>query len=117
METATVGAKKIVLSFIEAMNNEDFKKAREYVNDNLEFAGVMGTRNGAESYFKDMEKMKFKYDIKKAFEDGDDVCLFYDINMSGKIIFSSGWYKLMNGKISSFKVIFDPRPLLEKKDE
>jgi len=58
--------------------------------------------------------MKFKYDIKKAFADSDDVCLLYDINMGSATLFCSGWYKIAANKITWFKVIFDPRPLLEK---
>jgi hypothetical protein len=45
----------------------------------------MGTRHGADAYFADMGKMKFKYEIKKTFADG---------------------------KIREFRVLFDPRPLL-----
>jgi limonene-1,2-epoxide hydrolase len=107
-------AKAIVLAFLKAMNDEDFKTAKQYVNDDLKFIGVMGIRDGGEVYIADMEKMKFKYDIKKIFEDVNDVSVFYDINMGGTTIFSSGWYQLSGGKISSIKVIFDPRPLLEK---
>ena len=108
-------AKTTVLSFIEAMNDEDFDKAREYVSDDLQFIGVLGTRNGAAAYFEDMKKMKFKYDIKKAFADGDDVCLLYDIDMGKATIFTCGWYQLAGGKISTFRVVFDPRPVLEAK--
>lgn len=112
------GAKEVVLAFINAMNDEDFGKARNYVTHDLVFVGVMGTRNGADNYFNDMKKMKFKYNIKKTFVDGDnDVCLFYDIDMGGVTIFSCGWYQLENGKIKSFKVVFDPRPLLEDGDK
>jgi len=114
MET-TISASKTVKSFLKALNDEDFKTARKYVNDDLKFIGIMGTRDDADTYISDMEKMKFKYDIKKIFEDENDVSVFYDINMSGPTIFSSGWYHLKNDKISTIKVIFDPRPLLEKK--
>jgi len=115
--TTTGVAKAIVLAFLKAMNEEDFKTAKQYVNDDLKFIGVMGTRDGGGVYIADMEKMKFKYDIKKIFEDVNDVSVFYDINMGGATIFSSGWYQLSGGKISSIKVIFDPRPLLEKSDK
>jgi len=47
-----------VLSFIDALNNEDFKSARKLTTDDLRFEGVMGTREGADAYFADMEKMK-----------------------------------------------------------
>ena len=107
-------AKEVVLAFINALNNEDFITAAHCLDKDMIFDGVLGHRDGAESYLNDMKKMKFKYKIQKAFEDGNDVCLLYDIDMSGISIFTCGWYHLQNGKIKSFKVVFDPRPLLEK---
>jgi hypothetical protein len=101
-----------VLSFLTALNDEDFKEARKYVTDDMKFDGVMGSRNGADDYFRDMENMRLKYDIKKAFVDETDVCILSEINMSGKNIFVCSWYKLEDGKISSLKVVFDPRPVL-----
>jgi limonene-1,2-epoxide hydrolase len=111
-----ISPKHIVTSFITALNHEDFIVAKSYVSDDMKFTGVMGSRDGAESYFSDMERMRLKYDIKKVFEDGNDICIFYDITMSGIKIFSCGWYHIKEDKISSFRVIFDPRPLLEEKD-
>jgi len=110
-----LSTRELVNAFIEALNEEDFATARNYVQDDFSFDGVMGKRNSADAYFKDMEKMRFKYDIKKTFADGDDVCLLYDINMQGTTIFTCGWYKVKDGKIQSLKVVFDPRPILDKK--
>ena len=58
-------AKDTVLAFLKAVTSQEFDTAREYVTDDLKFIGVMGTRDGADVYFKGMERMKFKYDIKK----------------------------------------------------
>jgi hypothetical protein len=102
-----------VLDFIQAMNAEDFDAAREFVSDDLKFIGVLGSRDDAEAYFGDMKKMKFKYEVRKAIADDDDVCLFYDINMGKVTTFSCGWYHIRNGKIDTIRVLFDPRPLLE----
>ncbi|MDQ3847085.1 MAG: nuclear transport factor 2 family protein [Bacteroidota bacterium] len=116
MKTAIIkneNTKEVVLSFIHALNTEDFKAARNYVSDDLKFIGVLGTREGAEAYFQDMERMKLKYDIKKVFVDDHDVCLFYDIAIAGVTVFSCGWYHLENEKISWFRVVFDPRPIIE----
>lgn len=110
-------AKETVLLFIKALNEEDFNIAEKYVTTDLTFIGVLGSRHGAEAYFKDMRQMKLKYEIKKAFADGDDVCLLYDILIQGKTIFASGWYRLVNNRINSFQVVFDPRPLLENVDK
>ncbi|WP_421943484.1 nuclear transport factor 2 family protein [Pedobacter sp.] len=104
--------KVVVNDFINALNKEDFDTARQQLADDVTFKGVMGERNGADVYIEDMRKMKFKYDVKKSFVNGQDVCLWYDINMGEKTIFSAGWYKLEADKIKSFEVLFDPRPLL-----
>ncbi|MGM9475732.1 nuclear transport factor 2 family protein [Pedobacter sp. GSP4] len=104
--------KVVVLDFIKALNAEDFDLARQQLHDDMTFKGVMGERHGAETYIGDMEKMKFKYDIKKVFVDGEEVSLWYDIKMGQKTIFAAGWYKVEAEKIKSFQVIFDPRPIL-----
>lgn len=106
-------AMNAVLSCVKAINDLDFKTARKYVRADMVFRGVLGARDGAEAYFADMEKMQLKYDIRKAFVDRADVCLLYDLTMEGKIIFCCGWYHVEDGKITSLKVVFDPRPILE----
>lgn len=107
-------AKDIVLTFISALNNEDFEAARACLAEDMAFDGVMGKRDSAESYIADMKKMKFKYNVHKAFEDKNDVCVLYDIDMSGEAtIFTCGWYQLSYEKIKKLKVVFDPRPLLK----
>jgi len=113
--TAVKNSEQVVLDCINAINNEDFAAARRLVTDDMTFDGVLGSRQGADAYFKDMEKMRLKYKVRKSFVKGDDVCLLYDTDMSGQKIFVCGWYHLENGKIASLKVVFDPRPVLEKK--
>lgn len=104
--------KDIVLTFLDALNNEDFKTVRHYLNDDMIFNGVLGHREGADTYVEDMKKMKFKYRILKAFADGEDVCVLYDIDMSGETIYTAGWYKVRDNKIKSLRVVFDPRPIV-----
>ncbi|MCZ4242749.1 nuclear transport factor 2 family protein [Pedobacter punctiformis] len=105
-------AKVVVLDFLNALNTENFDLAKEQLDENMTFKGVMGERTGADNYINDMKKMKFKYNIQKLFADDHEVSVFFDINMGEKTIFSSGWYTLENEKIKSIKVLFDPRPLL-----
>jgi hypothetical protein len=62
-----------------------------------------------------MERMRPKYTVKKAFAEGGDVCVLYDLAISGATIFGCGWYRVENGRIRSLTVLFDPSPLLEKK--
>lgn len=108
-------SKEIVLSFLNAMNKEDFNEAKSHLNENFTFKGPLGTRNGSEIYISEMKKMKFKYEIDIVFANENDVCVIYNIDMFGKDkILNCGLYHLENDKISSLKVIFDPRPALEK---
>jgi limonene-1,2-epoxide hydrolase len=113
---STRNAKEVVMAFLKSMNDQDFKAARKYVIDDLSFVGVLGTRDSKEAYFKDMEQMRARYDIKKAFVDDNDVCVLYDISFgsSPASLFTCGWYHLQEGKISSIRVVFDPRPLLQQ---
>lgn len=111
-----ISAKEAVISFVEALNNEDFDLARSFAADDMTFTGVLGSRNNADEYFNDMRNMKLKYKILKAFEAENDVCLLYDLTISGLTIFGCGWYKVENGKIKSLKVLFDPRPVLVKSE-
>ncbi|SIS00857.1 SnoaL-like domain-containing protein [Mucilaginibacter lappiensis] len=117
MVELTRNSKEVVLAFIDAMNKEDFAIARKYLATDMTFKGVLGARDGAEAYMNDMEKMKFKYDLKKTIAEGDDVCLFYDIDMGRVTVFGCGWYQVKGGKISSFRVIFDPRLVLEQSNK
>jgi hypothetical protein len=105
--------KEIVLKFIECLNNENFQEARALLKDDMTFEGVMGSRNGADNYIAVMSEMKLKYHIIEVMTNDSDVALFYDISMDGIDIFSAGWYRTCDEKIRGFKVVFDPRPLLE----
>jgi limonene-1,2-epoxide hydrolase len=106
-------AKEVVLSFVNAINREDFAAARRLASDDLSFVGVLGSRDSADAYFQDMQRMRLKYDVKKVFADGDDVCLLCDLSIAGQTIFLCSWYRVERGKIRSLRVLFDPRPLLD----
>ncbi|MCF3111334.1 nuclear transport factor 2 family protein [Niabella sp. CC-SYL272] len=106
-------ATTVVSQFIGDLNNENFSGARNVLHDDFVFEGVLGKREGADLYVKEMSQMKLKYEVLQSFGGGEDVCLWYNIDMNGKKILASGWYHTEAGKIRSFKVVFDPRPLLD----
>jgi hypothetical protein len=56
-------------------------------------------------------------DIDKVFVDGDDVCIIYGLatKVTADKIPTVGEYKVKDGKISSVRAFFDPRPLLSQK--
>lgn len=118
METTAIqNPREVVVGLLRALNDHDYKEARKYANPDMKFDGVLGSRDGAESYFTDMEKMQLEYNIRRIFVEGNDVCVLYDLLIEDEKIFCCGWYTVKDGKISNLKVVFDPRPLLEAQDK
>lgn len=105
-------AGKTAAQFLTALNNEDMAAARALLTSDFKFVGVLGSRDGADVYIEDMGRMKMKYTVHKIFEDGDDACVLCDYIMGDKTVFGCSWYQLKEGKLSSLRVVFDPRPLL-----
>ena len=105
-------AKKVVLAYIKALDNQDYNAARSYMNDRLLIKGPGESFDKPEKLLKILQSSHAKYDVKKAFVDGDDVCLLYDLTSSTPpvTVFMCSWYHVKGGKISSIWTIFDPRP-------
>ncbi|HEY0434272.1 MAG TPA: nuclear transport factor 2 family protein [Chitinophagaceae bacterium] len=114
MTDSIISPRQIVLAFINALNEENFEHARDLVDDDFKFEGVLASRNGAEAYFADMQKMRLKYGVKKVFAEGNDVCVIYEISMEGTNVLTCGLYHVTEGRLDSLRVIFDPRAVLQK---
>jgi limonene-1,2-epoxide hydrolase len=113
-------AKEVVISYLKALNDQDFKAARSYLNDNMTFQAPIASHSSADAYFRENERLRSEYGIKnvlygikKVFVDGDDVCVFFDFNIGSVTLFACGWFQVEDGKISSIRVLFDPRPIVE----
>jgi ketosteroid isomerase-like protein len=116
-----INAKEIVMEYLEAVQRKDFKSARNYVSDNMSYMGPVGfgSFNKAEPYFKYLEHLDLpKLEIKKVFADGHhDVCLLYELNYGTPptTTFVSAWFQVYDGKISSIRLVFDPRPFVQQR--
>jgi hypothetical protein len=110
-------AKEIVMKYFEAITERrDFKTARSYLKDNVSYVSPLNSFDRAEPYLKYNESLHLpKPDIKKVFTDGDDVCLLYDITLTTPppTVFVSAWCHVDGGKISSIRLLFDPRPFVQ----
>jgi hypothetical protein len=116
MDTSRLETKEVVLGLGKALNDENYEAARRYVSDSMKYVGPFGSRDGAEAYLHEIERLHLKFDIQKIFADKKDVCVLYDITVSGITLFACGWFQVEMGKVQSLRVTFDPRPLLEKSD-
>jgi hypothetical protein len=120
-ESSAKSAKEIVMEFLQAITGEqrDFKTARSYVKDNVSYVSPLNSFDRAEPYLKYNEHLKLpKLDIKKVFVDGDDVCILHETSLPPRIsstVFTSLWFQVDDGKISSLRALFDPRPFVQQK--
>lgn len=117
-----MSAKEIVISFQEALNTRDLKSARSRVSDDFVCTLPSGSYDGAEAYFRAAEQAAqannspYRFDLKKIFVDGDDVCAFNDVIAGPVTLAACGWYHTEGGKIRSLRLVYDPRPLLQQRE-
>jgi hypothetical protein len=98
MDTSTFEAKEVVLGLGKALNDENYEAARRYVSDNMKYVGPFGSHNGAEAYPHGIERLRLKFDIQKIFADNKDVCVLYDITVSGITLLPAPGFSLRPGQ-------------------
>jgi limonene-1,2-epoxide hydrolase len=103
-------AKETVMSYLKALDNQDYDSARKWLGDNVLVKGPAGEAfRSPDEFISMMRQQRGKYDIKKVFVDADDVCVLYDFITKTVTTFFSSWYKVKDGKIISIQTVFDPR--------
>lgn len=112
IESSEKSAKDVVMEYIKATERQDFQTARSYLKDNVSYVSPLNSFDRAEPYLKYnlhlyQTGQLVKFDIKKEFAEGNDLCILHEWNSQLVCV----WYHVDDdGKISSIKVIFDPRP-------
>ena len=111
-------ARETVMSYIKALDSQDYVSARKWLCDNVLVKGPAGEAfRSPDEFISMMKNQHGKYDVKKVFADGEDVCLLYDFIANTATVFFSSWYKVKNGKINSIQTVFDPRPFMATQEK
>jgi hypothetical protein len=109
MNQEDVRPKEVVMSYLGALDGQRYEEALGFLHDNVRIAGPAGETYGKPTNFIEMlRKYRGKYDVKKVFVDGDDVCVLYYLTVGGPAVFMSSWYQVRDGKIASVHTVFDP---------
>jgi hypothetical protein len=64
MDISTSETKEVVLGLGKVLNDENYDAARRYVSDNMKYVGPFGSRDGAEAYLHEIERLRLKFDIQ-----------------------------------------------------
>ena len=100
----------MVMSYIGSLDQRRFEDALKRLHERVRIRGPAGETFGKPLDFIEMlREYKGRYDVKKVFTDGDDVCVLYDLMTAGPTVSMSSWYQVKEGKIVSVQTIFDPR--------
>jgi limonene-1,2-epoxide hydrolase len=108
--------KTVVLNYLKAFEQNDFKTARTLVHDDVSFQGPIRKFDGGDQFVEALQRMApmlKEIHVRKIFADGEDVSVVYDFVTTNPAIGSSPTAELcrvVDGKIKSTLLIFDARP-------
>jgi ketosteroid isomerase-like protein len=101
---------------LRAWTSQDFASARATLADDVEFLGPLGTTKGADAYIEGVQgfaKTIDRVEITRTITENQHAVLLYDlVTKDGKRVPTAGHYVVRDGKITSVRAYFDPRPLL-----
>ncbi len=102
-------SRNLVMAYIGALDSQDYGGALRLLDEHVRIRGPAGETFGRPLDFIEMfRKYRGKYDVKKVFAEGDDVCVLYDLKTTGPTVFMSSWYQVRDEKIVSIHTVFDP---------
>jgi hypothetical protein len=102
-------------TYFEAWQARDFARLRSILADEATFDGPLGHASNAEECIAGLRRMSQLMTgivVRKTFVDGPDVLTWFDLHtaQTGPMP-TVNWRHVENGKITSIRVTFDPRPL------
>jgi ketosteroid isomerase-like protein len=99
---------------LEAWTGGDFETLRSVLADDVSFLGPLGETQGADAYvagIRGFAAMVERAEIHEVIADGDQAVLIYDLVTPRASLPTAGWYRVRDGKVTSVRAFFDPRPL------
>jgi ketosteroid isomerase-like protein len=105
-------------TYFAAWQEQDAERLRAILADDVTFAGPMATIDNADEAVKGLMGLAAAtttLEIRKRLADGDDVITWVELSTedAGPLP-TVNWSHVEDGKITAIRVVFDPRPLLEK---
>ncbi len=107
-------ASEVFNEYLSAFGSGDMDRARALVADDFSFEGPMLQVDGKDAFFEavsDMASIFKGHTILKQFEDGNEVCSIYDLEIeapagAGSVTMSE-WCTVQDGRLTSARLVFD----------
>jgi hypothetical protein len=104
--------REIALAYIDACAKKKWDSVAALLATGIKFVGIANQVNGSAAYLKLLEGLGPVWagsDVKKAFEDGADVCVIYDFvtNTPAGAVPVVEWLHIEGGRIQQINLYFD----------
>lgn len=100
----------MVMKYIGHLDKQEYDRALACLDEKVRIRGPGGESFGKPFDFIDMlRRYRGRYDLKKVFSDGADVCVLYDLVTAGASVYMASWYQVEEGRIVSIRTAFDPQ--------
>src|SRR6476659_4329995 len=107
--------RSVAEAYFRAWKGRDFTTLRGILADDVTFRGPLATLDNADDCVKGLECMAQILDdivVQHVFVDGPDVLTWFDLHTTvAPPAPTANWQHVENGRITSIRVTFDPRPL------
>ncbi len=106
----------VAATYFEAWKSNDVDRVRPLLQEDVEFAGALGSTRGVEETLAGLGRMFAITDAVEVIHrwiDGPDVLTWFELRTAtaGPLAIAN-WSHIEAGRITRIRVTFDPRPLL-----
>jgi hypothetical protein len=111
--------KNIANSYFKSWQAHDFETIRSLLSDDVTFIGVLGEAHGIEECINGLQGLTSIITdivIQHMWIDESDIITWYELHTTktSKPLSVVNWSHVDNNKITGMRVVFDPRPLMDK---
>lgn len=103
-------------TYFQAWQGQDFDTLRSVLAENATFRGPLGAADNADECIaglRGMSKTMTGITVLKRLVDGLDVVTMFELHTAdAPACLTANWSHVEDGKITSIRVAFDPRPLI-----
>jgi ketosteroid isomerase-like protein len=116
MTTTDNDAAALAATYFRAWKARDFGEFRSVLADDVTFTGPLGQAGNADECvqgIRGMSQIMTDVVVRKVFVNGADILTWFDLHtkVTDDPLPVANWTHVKDGKISSIRVTFDPRPL------
>lgn len=112
----TTHPRSLAETYFRAWKDQDFDSLRSVLADNATFTGPLGEAGNAEECIaglRGMSRMMTDIVVLTRVVEGPDVVTMFELHTDqARPVLTANWSHVENEKISTIRVVFDPRNIL-----